>query len=233
MKQILENLEIAEDTKKALVESFDIAVKAEATKIAESKEAGYEEYIQEQILEMKTNLESTLDSYLDRVVENFVESNTFAMDESIKSAQQDAVLEGFNSLMIATGVEIAQIAEAKEESDSINEDSQKESNARTAELADSLMEEVMDLKDKNDELLKTGLVKESMEDMTVLQKTKFLELAKVVEFDGKNPLSFIDKMDTLVEAVKEVGFTKDTPIVERVKTPIVESTYTSPARHLY
>ena len=44
MKQILENLEIAEEVKTELVESFDKAVLVEAIILAESKEEAYEEY---------------------------------------------------------------------------------------------------------------------------------------------------------------------------------------------
>ena len=219
MKQILESLEIAEETKVALQESFDKAVAVEAVKLAESKEEAYEEYMLTQMTEMKTELEDTLDAYLEKVVELFVEDNTFAMDESINSEKYEAVLEGFNSLMIATGVEITQIAEAKEV------------DASTSEMADKLMAEVIELKAKNAELLKTGLVKESMEDMTAVQKDKFLKLATVVEFDENNPVNFINKMDTLVESVKgEVS----TPVVEKSEEVVIEAVkYVSSAAHLF
>ena len=200
MTQILENLEIAEETKVQLQESFDAAVLVKAAKLAESKEEAYEEYMLNQMAEMKSDLEDTLDAYLEKVVEAFVEDNTFAIDEAINSEKYEAVLEGFNSLMITTGVEIAQIAEAKEEGTEVAD--LIEANEEAEEMADLLMEEVIELKAKNAELLKTGLVKESMEDMTAVQKDKFLKLASVVEFNENEPVDFITKMDTLVESVK-------------------------------
>jgi len=228
MKQILESLDIAEEIKTELSESFDKAVLAEAVKLAESKEAEYEEYMMTQMTEMKAELEETLDAYLEKVVEQFVEDNTFAIDESVKTEKYDAVLEGFNSLMIATGVEIAQIAEAKEE---IEEEVDESASA----LADRLMAENMELKEKNAELLKTGLVKESAEDMTAVQKDKFLKLAKVVEFDASAPVDFIEKMDTLVESVKGEKVVAEKAQEAKKEEVITESTttkYVPKASHL-
>jgi uncharacterized protein YydD (DUF2326 family) len=135
--------------------------------------------------------------------------------------------------MIASGVEIAQIAEAKEAEDAELVAESEEAEERASVLADKLMAENMELKEKNAELLKTGLVKESAEDMTALQRDKFLKLAQVVEFDEKNPVAFIEKMDTLVEAVK--GEKAVSEKVKETKEVIVESasTYVSKARHLY
>jgi hypothetical protein len=234
MKQILESLEVAEETKIALQESFDAAVLKEAVVLAESKEEAYEEYMLAQMTEMKTELEDTLDAYLEKVVEQFVEDNTFAIDESVKTEKYDAVLEGFNSLMIATGVEIAQIAEAKEIEDEATLVESEKIDESASEMADKLMAEVIELKERNAELLKTGLVKESAEDMTAVQKDKFLKLAKVVEFDASAPVDFIEKMDTLVESVKGEKIVAAEKAPEKVEEKvIVESTkYVSKASHL-
>jgi hypothetical protein len=229
MKQILESLDLAEEIKEELSDSFDAAVLVEAVKLAESKEEAYEEYMMAQMTEMKAELEDTLDAYLEKVVEQFVEDNTFAIDESIKSEKYDAVLEGFNSLMITTGVEIAQIAEAKED---------EENDFSSTKLADKLMAKNIELKERNDELLKTGLVKESAEDMTAIQRDRFFKLAKVVEFDESAPIDFIEKMDTLVESVKGEKIVAEKALyggnLYGGKKVIVESTkYTSSASHLF
>jgi len=234
MEQILENLGLADDTKIALTESFDKAVLAEAVKLAESKEEAYEAYMLEQLTEMKAGLEDTLDAYLEKVVEQFVQDNTFAIDESVKTEKYDAVLEGFNSLMIATGVEIAQIAEAKEvEDEEIMAESEKGEEA-SSEMADRLMAENIELKEKNAELLKTGLIKESMEEMTPMQKDKFLKVAKVVDFDASAPVDFIAKMDTLVESVKGEVAAPVVEKVEKVEDVVVEAVaYAPTASHLF
>ena len=214
MKQILESLNISTEIKNELSESFDKAVLVEAVKLAESKEEVYEEYMMDQLTEMKDDLEDTLDAYLEKVVEQFVEDNSFAIDESIKSEKYEAVLEGFNSLMIATGVEIAQIAEAKDEE--IDDESGLNKIEEANNMADTLMSENMVLKNKNAELLKTGLIKEVAENMTALQKDKFYRLAKIVEFDASEPLDFINKLDVLSESVSTDKVTESRSINEKV-----------------
>ena len=194
MKQLFERLDVTNETKAELQKAFDSAVLVEATKLARSKEAEYEEYMKVQLEEMKSELEETLDAYLEKVVEQFVQDNTFAIEESIKSEKYEAVLEGFNSLMVAGGVKIAQIAEAVEAEEA-------EADETAEKLADKLMAENLELKNKNAELLKTGLIKESMENMTPMQKDKFLKLAKFVEFKQNNPVEYIEKIDALVESV--------------------------------
>jgi len=239
MKQILENLDLTEETKVELQESFDAAIEVEAKKLVESKEAKYEEYMLSEMTAMKEELEDTMDAYLEKVVEQFVEDNTFAIDESIKSEKYNAVLEGFNSLMIATGVEIAQISEAKEIKDEEMLSEKEVKDEETAALADKLMAENLELKAKNSELLKTGLIKESMEDMTAIQKDKFLKLAKVVEFDASKPVDFIEKMDTIVESVKGEKIaesTKEGTKEDKKETLVNESKkadWTTTASHLF
>jgi len=220
MKEILESLDIAEEIKAELSESFDKAVLAEAVKLAESKEAEYEEYIKAQIAEMKAELEDTLDAYLEKVVEQFVQDNAFAIEESVNKAKMDALLEGFNSMLLTSGVQLAQIAEAKEKAnEEINEGINKELE-ETKKLADSLMEEVQELKKQNAELLKTGLIKETAEDLTDVQKDKFFKLAKIVEFDEKNPQDYIAKLDTIAESVKtEVKEDKEV-VTEKVQKDV-------------
>lgn len=228
---LFESLDIPEDTKLALSESFDKAVLVEAVKLAESKEDEYEEYMMVQMTEMKSALEGKLDSYLDAVVEEFVSENTFAIDESIKSEKYGAVLEGFNSLMIASGVEIAQIAESKEVKDAADLVSESASIEKADAKVDALMETVLELKAKNAELLKTGLIKESTEDMTEMQKDKFLKLAQILEFNDKEPLDFIEKLDTIAESIKVTKV--EDKVEEKVIVESEKYDFQAQSRHLY
>jgi len=203
MKELLESLEVSEDVKSILTESFDKAVQSEVTKLVESKEAEYKEYLAEEIQKSQTELSEQLDSYLERVVEEFVKQNTFAIDESIQREKYDAVLEGFESLLTTVGVDVATIAEAKEEGSEVQE--LMEAKEEVSELADSLMEENIKLKELNAELLKTGLIKEQAETLTTVEKDKFYKLAEVLDFKEEDAQGFLSKLETLSEAVKSKG----------------------------
>jgi hypothetical protein len=216
MKQILENLELSEEIKAELTESFDEAVQAEALALVESKEDEYEEYVSKYLEESRADLENKLDEYLDRIVEEFVSENTFAIEESNNKEKFETILEGFNAVLVGAGVEIAQIAEAKEEADAELAEAAVEE--AESEKIDALMEELMELKATNAELLKTGLIKESTEDMTDVQKEKFMRLASVAEFNPKAPVDFINKLDTIVESVVRIK-----PETREVVESVVES----------
>jgi hypothetical protein len=231
MKELLESLDISEDTKTKLIESFETAVSKKASDLVEAKESEYEEYMFAQLTEAKESLENKLDNYLDKVVEQFVEENTISIDKSIDIAKHDAVLEGFNSLLVASGVQIKDIVEAKEVKDvKVDESSQA--------IADRLMIENTQLQERNAELLKTGLIKETSENMTTLQKDKFYRLADLIEFSHNEPTKFVNKLDTLAESIKEVKVepskVPNKPNLKDMNEKVEDSNvYQSKAKHLF
>jgi len=222
MNQIFESLDLSEEVKSDLQEAFDAAVLVEALELAKSKEEAYEEYMYTQLQESRAELEEKLDEYLDRIVEEFVTENTFAIEEAVNKETYESIVEGFGAVLVSAGVDIARIAKAKEVTESTVDVS--------SDTVDALMEEVLELKAKNAELLKTGLVKESMENMTEMQKDKFLRLATVLDFNAKSPELFINKLDTIAEAVISQKDRKEEMVVESVRD---SSKYVSNARHLY
>lgn len=261
MEMILEKLELSEDQLKEITESFEASVEVKAAEKAlemvESKQPEYDAYIETQIAEQKAELETykaelveKMDSYLEKVVEEFVEENTLAMESAVKQEQNDALVEGFNSLLIAAGVELTNIAEAKEvETEGVVEEMQKDIDA-TNGTVDTLMEQVSALKEQNAELLKTGLIAEETADLTVVQKEKFLKLAETLDFDATNAIKFIGQLDAIKETLtttKEVTESKTEETVIKEETLTNESIsqedvlevkdtvalYKSSASHLY
>ena len=246
MNLIIEKLDselFTDEMKAELQESFDkeleMKAKEEALTLVESKEAEYETYIAEQIESHKEELASKLDTYLDQVVEEFVAENEMAMESELKRAQVNAVVEGYNSLLIAVGAEVKDIVEAREEgSDESMMDELKDTN-------DSLMEQVVALKEKNNELLKIGLIQEEMATLNVVEKEKFVKLAEQFDFDASNAEKFIGQLETLKETIattetdiKESKETKETLVNEsnsasETKEEKGSKLYQTKASHLY
>lgn len=252
MEMILEKLDsevFTEELKKELQESFDASVEAKsaekAVELVEAKEAEYKEYVAEELATYKTELADKLDSYLDQVIEKFVEENTLAMESAVKAEQTDALLEGFNSLLVAAGVEVATIAEAKEEVDTEVSESIEKDLVEANETVDSLMEQNLALKAQNEELLKTGLIAEEMASLNVVQKEKFVKLAETLEFNAKDAVKFIAQLDAIKETIgadvapveeskTEVKTEETTIIDESTKVDKKEvALYESKASHLY
>lgn len=252
MELILEKLDseiFTSDMKSELLESFDSMVDVKssekAMEIVEAKQAEYETYINEELATHKAELADKLDAYLDQVIESFMTENEIAIQEAVKTEKMDAVLEGFNSLLLTAGVDLMQISEAKDVQDSeagIALSEAEESN-------DELVEQIVTLKAQNEELLKTGLIQEEMAGLTVIQKEKFIKLAETLEFDIKNPTRFMSQLDAINSTVSDVKVTESKIVIDETPAEIVTekkqteeviiekkttaALYQTSARHLY
>lgn len=232
MNMILEKLELTDELRQEIKESFEASVDLKASEKAlamvEAKQPEYEAYIAEKLAEkdeeiskFKADLTEKLDAYLDQVVEVFVQDNKVAMEAHTKKEQYEAVVEGFNSLLIATGVEISMIAEAKTEATDSVVESMEADLAETNKTVDSLMEQMKALKAQNAELLKTGLIQEEMASLNVVQKEKFIKLAETLEFDAKNAVRFIAQLDAIKETIAGTQ-----EVTEKVAETVVEKAIT-------
>lgn len=197
------------ELKESLEVQFNEAVEAKATEIADTRieeevsalnekseehinfiNEKAEEYVK---LKQEEMLES-LDKYLDRVVEEFITEAQESLDESLKSEKADMIIEAFDSMLVATGVQVSKIVEAKDESAieaKLEESVQK---------YDALVEENIALKEANDQLLKAGVIAELKEGMSLVEAEKFEKLAGLVEFTKDE--AFTQKLETIKESIK-------------------------------
>lgn len=201
------------ELKKSLSEKFDSAVEEKAKtqaiimadELAESKidaldekAQQYGEYLlkesQSKIDEYKEELNEKITEYMDLVVQEFVSEARTALDESLKSEKADMLIEAFDSMLVASGVEFTTIMEAK----NLNESSTSVDNSNRV---DSLVEEVLKLKEENTQLMKMGLVAELSEGLTLVQAERFARLSKLVEFT--NGKEYAAKLETVLESVKD------------------------------
>lgn len=197
------------ELKESLQAQFNEAVETQASIIAEEKieekidslnekaeehieflNEKAEEYVKIKEAEMLENL----DKYLDRVVEEFVAEAKESLVESAKSEKADMIIEAFDSMLVATGVEVSRIVEAKEETEV---ESKLEESIKKY---DALVEENIALEKENEQLLKAGAIAEMCEGLSMVETEKFKKLAGLVEFTKDQ--SFTDKLETIKESVK-------------------------------
>jgi len=168
-----------------------------------------EEYVAIKEAEMLDNV----DKYLNRVVEEFVSEAKESLAESVKNEKADMIIEAFDSMLVATGVKVSQIVEAKE-------DSSVESKLDEAvSKYDALVEENIALEKENEELLKTGTITEMCEGLSMVEAEKFKKLAGLVEFTKDQ--TFVDKLDTIKESIK--GSVEDREEVSEAVNETVEA----------
>lgn len=197
------------DLKEAMQAEFNEAVEAKAAVIAdekieeeidrlEEKSENHIDFIEEKAEEYVSLKEQemleAMDKYLNRVVEEFLVESQEALEESARSEKADMIIEAFDSMLVAAGVDVSRIAEAKESSDIENRLEE------STNKYDSLVNENINLQEENERLIKMGVIAEMTEGLSIVEREKFQKLANLVEFTGDE--SFANKLETIKESVK-------------------------------
>lgn len=209
------------DVGSQLKESFDAKVEGRVAEITEAYKAQLDEKneksaaafmelmkesFEKRAEEHKMMLESKLNDYMDLVVENFLNENREALETKMNESRVNALLEGFQSMMIASGVELKHIAEELE-ADKLEKDSIKESQLR--EL-DRLAEEVVELRKEIDTRKKVDSFLKISEGLSSLQKEKLQEHAERIA-DEISHEDFVERMEMMKESMLEVSKISDDP----------------------
>lgn len=193
------------ELKSELEKSFNEAIDLKATELSEAaiseakikldeEAAKAREELEAKIAEDNKELLESVDTYLERVVEGFITESKEALTESIKAEKSDMIIEAMEAMLVATGVEISKIDEAK-----IDDSIEAKLEEKTAKY-DELMEENI-AKDKEiNELIQAGIISEMKEGLSLVEAEKFEKLAKIVEFSRDS--KYAEKLDTIKESVK-------------------------------
>lgn len=176
-----------------LVEAKTLALEEKAEEYAEMKVEMIEEKAEEFVEKKMQELSESVERYLDRIIEDFINESKEKLVESIKSEQSEMIIEAFDSLLVATGVELSKIVEAKEEND------EKSKLEESIKKYDNLIEENISLKEENDKLVKLGIINEMKEGLSLLESEKFERAASIVEFSRDN--SYVNKLEIIKESI--------------------------------
>ena len=206
------------ELKESLSTSFNEAVEVKAIEIAASK---VEERETELVLEAKAKekelvekaesdkaeLLEQVDAYLEKVVEEFVVESEEALSENLKAEKADLMIESFDAHIVACGVDVQNIVEAKDSSEAETK------LAESVEKYDTLIEDNIELEKMNSKLIKMGVIAEMKSDLTLVEAEKFAKLAELVEFS--KDATYAEKLDVIKESVKG---TKEEVVTESVIT---------------
>ena len=197
------------ELKKALEAQFNEAVETKAESIAEAKieeeidslNEKAEQHVEflnkkaEEYIAMKqAEMVESLDKYLERVVDKFVAEAKDLLAESVKSEKADMIIEAFDAMLVATGVQVAKIVEAKDET------AIETKLAKNTAKYDALVEENIALSEENKKLIKMGVISELKDGLSLVEAEKFEKLAELVEFSKSG--EFLTKLTTIKESVK-------------------------------
>jgi hypothetical protein len=201
MEELFESLELNEETKTKLAEAFDKAVMAKTVELldehVEVKLKEERELLEEEYQEKVEALENTLDGYLQSVVEEFVEENKPVYEAQIQEEKVKTLLEMFDSMLKVAGVTMVDINEAHEE---YHEENDIENRlARLEEKLNQKQEELQEARKEADQYLKSGVILEMKEGLTLLEAEKFEKLAEMVTFTRDE--SYVNALETIKESI--------------------------------
>ena len=204
MEKMFEAMDITEDKRAEIQESFDNAVLKKTTLMMETyveKEVNERvEVLEEEYKEKVLMLEDSLDGYLDTVVEEFIDENAPVYEAQIQDEKAKTLLEMFDDMVKVVGIDMLTIQEGKEER--TQEEFEESAEFKVEELTEKnsgLVDKLVEAKREADKYLKGGLINELKDGMSILEGEKFEKLAGLVPFERGS--SYLDKLETLKESI--------------------------------
>ena len=201
LEQILNEAKIDDSIKSQLTEAIEKSINIKALELAEAKSEEYTTLVDDFMSEKTEALTQMLEKYLDKVVDDFVDTNLETMQESADKQNYKAVLDGFGAVLETAGVEFMDIADTKKRVDESGD--LHDTVASLESKIDSLVSENLELEDKANKYLVTGLKRQITEGMSDMKKERFERLSGFVKFNPNEPQTFIDALDDIAESLSE------------------------------
>lgn len=199
--------QLAEAVEKALAEAKE-ANEIAIQEAVEAKTAEIEEKATSFVEDKIAEINESLDLYLGKVVDEFIAESKEKLNESLKAEKADMIIEAFESMLSMGAMDVMKIAEAKDQS---------YADAKLTESVqkyDELMTEHLSLKKENIELIKTGIISEMKEGLSLVESKKFETLAAMLPFSRDE--KYVKELEVIKESV--IGAVeKPQVIVESVK----------------
>lgn len=205
----------AEKISEAIEEMTEKVSALEAEQTAKINEAKAE--LEKEFATELENILESVDNYIDKAIEEFIVEARAHLDEAVKTEKADLIIESFEAMIVATGVDVAKIVEAKEADDVETK------LAESVEKYDALMNEFIEKEKEIDSLMKAGVISEMKAGLTLVESEKFEKLADQIEFSKDS--SYVEKLDVIKESLKTSKVEEISPVVEAVVSPAIDKRF--------
>jgi len=149
----------------------------------------------------EAQLAETFEDFAVKAIEDFVTESKFDIDKSTEDLKAKALIEAFESMILVSGIDVMKIQEAKDET--MAESKLGEITAKY----DALVLEHLEMNRKLDESMKTGLITELSEGMTLLESEKFKKAAGEIAFT-ESKVDMLNSLKVLAETCKGTAVTE-------------------------
>ena len=191
VRALVDGEDLSEEFKEKAATIFEAAVKSktrkELTRITEDQQVA----MAIEIDEYKDTLSEKVDQYLDYVVEEWMKENELAIERGLKGEIAEDFISGLKQLFEDHYIDVPN------EKYNVLE-AQSEKIAELEEQLNGIMEQNIEMKTANSDLVREQVVLEAASELTDTQFEKFKSLTEEIDF--KNQDTFREKLDTLKES---------------------------------
>jgi len=183
--------DLSEEFKSKAATIFEAAVKSKVRSEVERMEDEYKTELEENITTTKDELTEKVDTYLNYVVEEWMKENELAIERGLKGEIAEDFISGLKQLFEDHYVDVPD-----EKYDVLEAQSEKISELEGR--INEMMEEQIQSKSENAELVKEQVMSEVSSDLADTEVEKFKGLVEDVDFS--NAASYREKLETLKES---------------------------------
>ena len=188
---LVDGEDLSEEFKEKAATIFEAAVKSktreELTRITEEQQNA----MAFEINEYKDTLSEKVDQYLDYVVEEWMKENELAIERGLKGEIAEDFISGLKQLFEDHYIDVPD-----EKYDVL--EAQSEKIAELEEQLNSIMEQNIEMKTANSELVREQVISEAASDLSDTQFEKFKSLTEEIDFSDQD--TFREKLGTLKES---------------------------------
>jgi hypothetical protein len=188
---LVDGEDLSEEFKEKAATIFEAAVKSKTRKELERITEDQQVAMAIEIDEYKDTLSEKVDQYLDYVVEEWMKENELAIERGLKGEIAEDFISGLKQLFEDHYIDVPN------EKYNVLE-AQSEKIAELEEQLNGIMEQNIEMKTANSDLVREQVVLEAASELTDTQFEKFKSLTEEIDF--KNQDTFREKLDTLKES---------------------------------
>ena len=188
---LVDGEDLSEEFKEKAATIFEAAVKSKTRKELERITEDQQVAMAIEIDEYKDTLSEKVDQYLDYVVEEWMKENELAIERGLKGEIAEDFISGLKQLFEDHYIDVP-----NEKYDVL--EAQSEKIAELEEQLNSIMEQNIEMKTANSDLVREQVVLEAASDLTDTQFEKFKSLTEEIDFKDQD--TFREKLDTLKES---------------------------------
>jgi hypothetical protein len=182
---------LSEDFKTKAATIFETAVKSKIRSEIARLEEEYKSELIEEVADVRTSLTEKVDNYLNYVVEEWMKENELALERGLKGEIAEDFISGLKTLFEDHYIDVPD-----EKYDVL--EAQAEKISKLEEKLEETIQQVVEAKKSNGNLIKEKVMKDVTSDLTDTEVEKFETLAQDVEYTEESV--YVEKLNTLKES---------------------------------